>query len=62
MSRIIKNRVRCNICGDVIESVFCHDMRSCTCGRVSVDGGKDYIRRCFTNGVDDYTELSEFED
>ena len=59
---IVRNRIRCNLCGDIIESNYRHDFRSCRCGAVCVDGGKDYIRRGFLNGRDDYTELSVFED
>ena len=56
--RIIRNAVRCNHCGDVIESTYRHDYQPCRCGRVSVDGGHDYLRRC-ANSPDDYTDLSE---
>ena len=59
--RIIRNAIKCNTCGDVIESTSQHDFKSCSCGRVSVDGGLDYLRRCFKDSLNDYTELSEFE-
>ena len=59
--RIIHNRIRCNNCGDVIESEYRHDFKSCRCGLVSVDGGHSYLRRCFTNSPADYTDLSEVE-
>ena len=59
--RIIHNRIRCNHCGDVIESEYRHDFKSCRCGLVSVDGGHSYLRRCFTNSPADYTDLSEVE-
>lgn len=57
--QILKNAVRCNLCGDVIESTHRHDFKTCSCGRVSVDGGLDYIRRV-SRSRDDFTELSEF--
>lgn len=59
--RILHNRIRCNKCGDVIESEYRHDFKSCRCGLVSVDGGHDYLRRGFTESPNDYTELSEVE-
>ena len=59
--RIIKNCIRCNICGDVIESTYRHDYVECSCGACAVDGGHDYLRRCFRN-QDCYTELSAWED
>ena len=58
--RIIRNTARCNHCGEVIESAYRHDFKTCSCGRVSVDGGHDYLRRCYAS-PDDYTDLSETE-
>ena len=45
--KIIKNRARCKKCGDIIESTDRHDIKSCRCGAIIVDGGYDYIRRGF---------------
>lgn len=42
---IIKNSVKCLKCNDIIESVHRHDFVTCKCGNISVDGGKDYLRR-----------------
>ena len=58
--KILRNAARCNHCGDVIESIYRHNFVTCSCGRVSVDGGLDYLRRCAEN-PDDYTDLSETE-
>lgn len=55
--KIVTNKIMCNACNDVIESKHRHDFKTCKCGIVSVDGGKDYLRRC----GDDYTELSTTE-
>ena len=60
--RIVRNAIRCNNCGDVIESTYVHDFVQCSCGRVFVDGGHDYLRRGYTDSTDDYTELSEYAD
>ena len=59
--RIIRNANRCNHCGDIIESISAHDFRTCRCGCVSVDGGHEYLRRCFRYGPVDFTDLSEVE-
>ena len=59
MEKIIKNSIRCNHCGDLIVSNYTHDFKTCSCGRVSVDGGHDYLRRCGQRS--DYTELSVLE-
>ena len=61
MQKIKKNCIKCKNCGDVIESKDRHDFKSCKCGAVSVDGGKDYLRRGYTNSLDDFEELSEYE-
>ena len=55
---ILRNAIKCNRCGDVIESSFRHDFKTCSCGAVSVDGGHDYLRRAFREGVS-FTDLSE---
>ena len=60
MQKIIKNQVKCLKCGDIIESKNRHDFVTCSCGNVSFDGGKDYLRRTFHN-KDDYEELSIVE-
>lgn len=62
MRKILVNRVRCNRCWDVITSEYTHDMKTCKCGYVSVDGGTDYLRRGFADPSRDYTELSEYEE
>lgn len=56
---ITRNAIRCNYCGDVIESHHVHEMVTCSCGNVSVDGGKEYLRRCYRFSKEDYTDLSE---
>lgn len=61
MEKIKINKIRCKRCGDIIESKTVHDFKFCNCGAVAVDGGKEYLRRCFINTEDDYEELSEYE-
>jgi hypothetical protein len=60
MQKIIVNRIRCRVCGDIIESRYTHEFVTCSCGRVSVDGGHEYLRRGYKNSPDDYIELSEY--
>ena len=61
MGRILRNAVKCNHCGNVIESESLHDFVRCSCGRVAVDGGKDYLRCVFHEDAD-FTEMSEEEE
>ena len=38
------NTIVCPKCGDEIYSRCRHDLRKCSCGDVSIDGGFDYVR------------------
>lgn len=58
MRKIIKNAIQCKLCGEVIESKHVHDFVQCKCGACAVDGGHDYLRRCFRD-KDCYIDLSE---
>ena len=58
MTKIIKNAIQCKLCGEVIESKHVHDFVQCKCGACAVDGGHDYLRRCFRD-KDCYIDLSE---
>ena len=61
MKQIKSNKAKCRKCEDVIESVFVHDFKWCSCGEIFVDGGKEYLRRGGT--IATFEELSEyFED
>ena len=55
--RLIRNRIKCLKCGDIIESKSVHDWVQCTCGACYVDGGHDYLRRSFKE-KDCYIDLS----
>lgn len=37
-------RLRCIKCGSIIESLSRHDLRKCSCGKISIDGGDDYCK------------------
>ena len=61
--KIITNKIQCKHCGDIIESKTVHDYIRCKCGKVSVDGGKEYLKRDFPSFPmeDHFIELSETE-
>ena len=61
MKKIIRNSVQCLKCADIIESKDRHDYVTCSCGNVSVDGGKDYLRRSFKE-MDSWIDLSTYEE
>lgn len=58
MTKIIKNAIQCKLCGEVIESKHVHDFVQCKCGACAVDGGHDYLHRCFRDKAC-YIDLSE---
>lgn len=57
--RIKRNIVKCNKCGDTVESVYTHDFKWCKCGSIAVDGGRSYLKRC--GDLANYLDLSEYE-
>ncbi len=59
-ARLVHNRARCRVCGDVVESRHVHDLRFCGCRRVGVDGGLFYLRRLGRR--DDREEMSVWEE
>lgn len=58
MKKIIVNKIMCNHCGDIIESTYIHDYKQCKCGKCSIDGGHEYLKRGFQE-QNDYKDLSE---
>lgn len=54
---IVYNAIGCNHCLDVIESISRHDLKKCSCGKVFVDGGLEYLRRGYQK-ISDYIDLS----
>lgn len=39
-----RNRARCTICDEVIESKHVHDFVECTGKHFFIDGGREYVR------------------
>lgn len=40
----MRNRAKCKLCGDIIESLHDRDCVECSCGEISVDGGAEYYK------------------
>jgi hypothetical protein len=57
--RIHTNKAKCLKCNEVIESKRAHDFVQCGCKAIHVDGGREYLKRGFTN-LSDFQELSEY--
>lgn len=45
------NAIHCLDCGDTPESKHRHDFRWCRCGKVFVDGGRDYQKVGYHEGA-----------
>lgn len=60
--KIIENKAKCLKCGDIIESKYTHDYVQCRCGNISVDGGKDYLKRSYRDGLDTLLDMSISEE
>ncbi len=61
MQKIKRNAIKCNICGDIIESKTTHDFQQCKCGRCFIDGGTSYVRAGFEK-PEDIEWMTEYED
>ena len=61
IGKIIKqNRIKCKVCGDVIESKSVYDFVTCSCKRCYVDGGKSYVQ-VGAFDLKDVVVLTEYE-
>lgn len=59
--RILRNRLQCRLCGDIIESRSTHELVHCKCGSCFVDGGRSYVR-FGAKSRDDIVLLTEYEE
>ncbi len=59
MDKIIRNRIKCKKCGDIIESKSVHDFVECRCRSIAVDGGHEYQR--WVGNIEDIEDLSIVE-
>lgn len=57
---IKSNKAKCLERRDTIKNRDRHHTVICHCGNLTVDGGRDYLRRLWR--TDQWTELSEYED
>ena len=57
--KIVFNRAKCLICGDIVESEYRHHFVQCTCKNLSVDGGQAYLKRSamYPNKVEEMSQL-----
>lgn len=51
MAALLRSQLECPKCHDLISSIHRHDFRTCKCGALSIDGGRDYLRVSATEEV-----------
>lgn len=61
MKKLIKNAIKCKLCGDVIESTDRHEMVSCKCGACSVDGEHEY-QKIIAKDMKNVINLSKYKE
>jgi hypothetical protein len=54
----MRNRAKCKLCNDIIESFHHYDYVSCKCGEISIDGGMD-VRRCMARNWDNFLRVDD---
>ena len=59
--RILHNRAKCLVCGDIIESTAANDTQRCSCGNLYVGGGRDHIQRKYKQGRLSFVNMIEYE-
>lgn len=58
---LVRNSAHCLVCDDEIVSTHRHDYVTCSCGRISVDGGLAYAKRVFAADAR-WEDTSVYED
>jgi hypothetical protein len=45
----MRNRAKCKLCNEILESFHQHDYVTCKCGEISIDGGLQYLHAIAKN-------------
>lgn len=57
--KILRNRAKCLLCDEIIESKSIHDYQVCKCGNLKIDGGHEYVRIGVSHGRDSLELMTE---
>lgn len=60
MKIVSRNIIKCNLCGDEIESIHRHDFKWCKCKSVANDGGTCYLKRL--GDLNNWTDISQYRE
>lgn len=55
----MRNRAKCKLCNDIIESKQVGDFVTCKCGQISIDGGPSEHRRCLAHDWANFVYLDD---
>lgn len=54
----MKNRAKCKLCSDVLESFHAYDYVTCKCGEISISGGSDKLE-CSAKNWENFLRVDE---
>ncbi len=54
----MRNRAKCKLCNDIIESHHQHDYVSCSCKEIAVDGGSEAFR-CLAGNWSNFLRIAD---
>lgn len=54
----MRNRAKCKLCGDIIESLTLHDYVECKCGEIALDGGSTRLR-CLAKNWENFIRIDD---
>jgi len=54
----MKNRAKCKLCKDILESFHRYDYVTCSCGEISIDGGKDLLH-CSAKNFENFLRVDD---
>lgn len=54
----MRNRAKCKLCGDIIESFHRNDYVSCSCQEISIDGGQ-HLFRCAAKSFENFLRVDD---
>ena len=59
-NKILTNKIKCINCGNILESKTPNDFKRCSCRKVAIDGGHEYLKRI--GNEEEYIELCEMNE
>jgi hypothetical protein len=55
----MRNRAKCKLCGDVIESMHATDLQECKCGEIGLDGGP--ALKCMARNWENFIRVDDYD-